>query len=193
MPRKTPETPVVVFFGLSGSGKSYLATRWAASHDWCYLNSDKVRKQLAGVAPDSRHHVPFNEGLYSPEMTERTYQNMLERAAEKIGAGCPGVVLDGSYGSVEQRRQVVDILGDVADICFILCSCSESVTRKRFSQRAANSAAVSDGRWEIYVGQKERFSIPERIEGASLYTIDTDDDVNTLIARVDRIVYRTTK
>jgi predicted kinase len=192
MPKKIPETPVVVFFGLSGSGKSYLAGRWAVKHNWCYLNSDEVRKQLAGVAPDSRHHVPFNEGLYSPGMTRRTYRELHRRAAENIGTGCAGVVLDGSYGSAEQRHQVVDSLGDVANIYFILCYCSESVTRQRFSLRAEDSAAVSDGRWEIYVGQKKRFATPERIAGASLYTIDTDDDIDTLIARVDRIVHRTT-
>ena len=191
MPGKTPETLVVVFFGLSGSGKSYLAGRWALKHNWSYLNSDEVRKQLAGVAPDSRHHVPFNEGLYSPEMTARTYRRMVEKAAANIESGCAGVVLDGSYGSAGQRRQVVDVLGEVADIWFILCSCSEAVTRQRFRLRAEDSAAVSDGRWEIYIGQKQRFSIPERIEGASLYNLDTDDDIETLIARVDRIVHRT--
>jgi len=31
----------------------------------------------------------------------------------------------------------------------------------------------SDGRWEIYLKQKERFKEPEKIDGAELLVIDT--------------------
>ena len=166
MLKKIPEPIVVVFFGLTGSGKSYLAHRWALKHGFVYLNSDEVRKGIAGVAPESRHHVPFNEGLYSPEMTERTYREMVEVGVRQMNrAGCSGVVLDGSYGKDVQREQVVAAFADSAAIFFIHCQCSESVTRHRFNLRAEDDQAVSDGRWVIYVGQKRSFRFLNRLAG----------------------------
>src|SRR5210317_217445 len=80
MPRQIDRSKVVVFFGLTGSGKSYLGKRWAAERGYPCFNSDQVRKELAGVAPESRHHVPFNEGVGSPDMTRQTYDEMALRA-----------------------------------------------------------------------------------------------------------------
>lgn len=182
------EPRIVVFFGLTGSGKSYLARHWSEVRGYHYLNSDEVRKALAGVEPESRHHVPFNKGLYSPEMTGRTYREMIDRALGKLRGGAAGVVLDGSYKSEDQRQAVVDVLGDQGTVFFIYCYCSESVTRRRFQLRAEDSGAVSDGRWEIYQGQKKSFSLPRRIGGARLYKLDTDDHLATLIEGVDTFI-----
>jgi len=180
---------VVVFFGLSGSGKSYLGSRWAAARGYDYFNSDEVRKDLAGEAPNSRHHVPFNQGLYSVEMSRRTYREMLDRAAASItGAEVEGVVLDASFGSAEQQQAVIDRFSGRAQIYFILCSCSESVTGQRFELRSRDGQAVSDGRWEIYQRQKEHFFVPGRLEGARLCCLDTDAHINALIEEVDRCV-----
>ena len=188
MPNKTAKAVVVVFMGLTGSGKSYLAERWSAAWGVPCFNSDQIRKELAGVAPDSRHHVPFDEGLYSPEMTRRTYEAMLKRAQEALAHGQTGVVLDGSYGREEQRRRVQEVLGSRGALFFIHCHCAESVVKSRFQLRAADSQAVSDGRWEIYEGQKKVFVVPEQVQGASLLHLDTDERVEELLERIDRFV-----
>jgi predicted kinase len=180
---------VVVFFGLTGSGKSYLASRWAALKDYPYFNSDEVRKALAGESPSSRHQVPFNEGLYSVEMTRRTYREMLDRAAGSLTqGGAATVVLDAAFGAAEQQQAVIDRFAGRARLYFVLCSCSESIASKRFQLRARDENAVSDGRWEIYQKQKERFFFPDRFEGAQLCRIDTDDHIEALIEQVDRCV-----
>ena len=188
MPKKTAKTVVVVFFGLTGTGKSYLAERWSAARGYPCFNSDQVRKELAGVAPDSRHHVPFDEGLYSPEMTRLTYEEILKRAQAAISLGQTGVVLDGSYGREEQRRRVRDALGKGSRLFFIHCHCDETIIRSRFKLRAADSRAVSDGRAEIYEGQKKVFVVPEQVQGASLLHLDTDERVERLVEQVDRFV-----
>jgi predicted kinase len=180
---------VVVFFGLTGSGKSYLASRWAAGRNYPYFNSDETRKELAGLQPDSRHHVPFNKGLYSPEMTRRTYLEMIQRAAASIdGLEAGGVVLDGCFGRQEQRRAVIEQFAGRTRIWFVLCFCSERVTGERFLLRAEDRGAVSDGRWEIYNGQKKTFSIPDQLDGAHLCKLDTDQHIDTLIVQVDRCI-----
>lgn len=188
MPEKTAKPVLIVFMGLTGSGKSYLAERWSTARGYPCFNSDQVRKELAGVAPGSRHHVPFNVGLYSPEMTSRTYGEMLNRATEVISRGESGVVLDASYGAEEQRHQVIDKMANQCTVYFVHCHCSEFVVKARFQLRAADFQAVSDGRWEIYQGQKKNFVVPEQVEGGSLLHLDTDDRAEALLARVDRFV-----
>jgi predicted kinase len=188
MPEKTAKPVVVVFMGLTGSGKSYLAERWSIARGYPSFNSDQIRKELAGVAPESRHHVPFNVGLYSPEMTRRTYGEMLNRAAEAVSRGAIGVVLDGSYGAEEQRGQVIEAMADQCNVYFVHCHCSEQVVKARFQLRAADSQAVSDGRWEIYQGQKKNFVIPEQVEGGSLLHLNTDDRAEALLTLVDGFV-----
>lgn len=187
-----PEQIVVVFFGLTGSGKSYLASRWSAGRKYPCFNSDEVRKELAGLQPDSRHHVPFNEGLYRPEMTRRTYLEMIDRAAASLdGQGVGGVVLDGCFGRDEQRRAVIDRFAGRARIWFVLCFCSERVSGERFLLRAGDHGAVSDGRWEIYNGQKKTFSSPGQLDGAQVCRLDTDQHINRLIDQVDRCIGKT--
>ena len=62
------------------------------------------------------------------------------------------------------------------------------MVKARFQLRAADSQAVSDGRWEIYQGQKENFVVPEQEEGGALLHLDTDDRAEALLARVDSFV-----
>lgn len=191
MQDKTAKQSLIVFFGLTGSGKSYLAERWAKAKGYPYHNSDTVRKELAGVGVSSRHHVPFNEGLYSPEMTSRTYDEILKRALNDLNNGATGVVLDGSYGRDSQRNFIVEALSTRCKITFILCHCSETVTKERFTQRGNDHQAVSDGRWEIYTGQIRSFSYPQRIEGTHLLKLNTDYPVKNLIEQVDAYIDKT--
>jgi predicted kinase len=188
MPETTAKPLLIVFMGVTGSGKSYLAQRWSAARGYPCFNSDHIRKELAGEAPQSRHHVPFNEGLYSPEKTSETYREMLSRAAAALSRGEHGVVLDGSYGAAQQRRQVIEAMADLCRVYIVHCHCAESVVKARFQLRAVDSQAVSDGRWEIYLHQRDNFVVPERGEGAALLNLDTDERVEALCARVDRFV-----
>ena len=87
--RRQPE--VWVFFGLIASGKSYLAEAWAARHSFVHLNSDRVRKELAGAAAANGRGAGADQGIYTPEFSRRTYDELLApgrgRTAERpVGA-----------------------------------------------------------------------------------------------------------
>ena len=62
-----------VFMGLIASGKSTLAAAWAKKYTLPYYNSDIVRKKLAGFSANTRQASAFHQGIYSPEMTRKTY------------------------------------------------------------------------------------------------------------------------
>src|SRR4029453_8799497 len=71
---------LVIVCGLTGTGKSTLARELRGRLAMPFINSATVRKAIAGKhGPQA---APFNEGLYSLNMTEKTYSK-IAREAEK--------------------------------------------------------------------------------------------------------------
>ncbi len=183
-----PSEPVIfVFFGLIASGKSFLAERFAAAHGLPYFNSDRVRKELAGIAPTERRPDGIGLGIYTPELSAKTYQTMLERAEYHLGQGT-GVVLDGSYSIVAGRNQIREVVERIGSkILFILCFCSEKETLCRLELRAKDPHAVSDGRWEVFIRQRERFEAPDELPPNLLLRLNTEAEPTHLLKQLDAL------
>ncbi len=180
------ERIIYIFFGLIASGKSFLAERFAAERGLPYFNSDRVRKELAGIAPTERRPDGIGLGIYTPELSAKTYQTMLARAEESLQNGAAGVILDGSY-SIAAGRSEVRRLAERMDArpLFILCACSEAETKRRLELRANDPNAVSDGRWEIFVRQRETFVQPDELPPDMLLRLDTEAKPEVLLKKIN--------
>lgn len=179
------EKMLYIFFGLIASGKSTRAELFAAEHGLPYFNSDRVRKELAGIAPTERRPDTMSQGLYSPEMTATTYQALLDRAEQALKGGS-AAVLDGSYSIAAGRNEVRRLAESAgAKPLFILCSCSEEETKRRLALRAKDPNAVSDGRWEIFVRQRETFEQPDELPQAQLLRLDTEAEPGALLRQIN--------
>jgi len=182
-----PVAPRVwVFFGLIASGKSYLAEAWAARHSFVHLNSDQIRKELAGAAAASGRGSDADQGIYTPEFSRRTYDELLHLAAVALAGGRP-VLLDASYQSRVERdlvRAWAVSLG--VAVHFVQCICPEEEVKRRLQLRAADPAAVSDGRWEILQIQRTRFEPPTELAGAQLLILATDRPLGMLLDELDK-------
>ena len=180
-----PQPTLYVFFGLIASGKSTLGQVFAEKHNMRYYNSDVVRKELAGSPAATGRTADFNQGIYSREFTDKTYLALLERAENDLAAGIP-VILDASYQDPQERLRVRKLADKLClPLYFVLCLCPEGEMKKRMEIRARDPKAVSDGRWEIYLKQKERYQPPEELPEGSLITIDTNDSVENLLATLE--------
>jgi len=179
---------IYVFFGLVASGKSTLAAAWARAGGLPYHNSDAVRKELAGVAGESRQGTAYEAGIYSREFSRKTYDALLAAAAQDLRQGrCP--VLDASYALADERRRVMTLAAeDKATVAFILCRCPEQETRRRLELRAKDPAAVSDADWGIYLHQKEHFEDPGELPADMLLTIDTEARPAQLLKRLEEML-----
>src|SRR5262245_41977316 len=86
---------LVIVCGLTGSGKSTLARELGGRLGMPVINSDTIRKAIAGKhGPQA---VPFNEGLYSLPMTEKTYVKIAQEGEKQILKG-EGAILDATFG-----------------------------------------------------------------------------------------------
>jgi hypothetical protein len=175
-PRPTPRLTVMT--GLMGSGKTTAARR-VSREDAISVRTDAVRRQVAGVPWHHRDGAGFGEGLYTPEMTERTYARCLEIARELLAARW-SVVLDGVYGRRAERdaaRALAKDLGVPAQVLW--CDPPEGVLRERLRQRAARATDLSEGREDLLDAQEKGYERPEgepdvvKSEGASAAPSET--------------------
>ncbi len=170
-----------VFMGLIASGKSTLAQAFAKGRGLATYNSDVVRKQLAGHQATQKSGAAFAGGIYTPEFSRLTYDELLRLAAEELSQKRP-VVLDASYHTKAERQRLIDFcVTNNYDYYLILCQAPEEETKRRLDLRAQDPQAVSDGTWNIYLKQKEVFEYPSEIEPTHFLEITTDRPVNELL------------
>jgi uncharacterized protein len=144
---------LIMVCGLTGSGKSTLAKYLGERLGLPVINSDVVRKELAGDS--GRHVVAFERGIYSQAMTDRTYAE-IARLAEKEITATNGAILDATFGRRADRERVLRLAAKHSvPLAVIHCVASDETTKKRLARRAEEGKDISDGRWEIYVRQKE--------------------------------------
>jgi predicted kinase len=96
---------LVAVGGWSGSGKStlvaHLAPEIGGAPGALVLRSDVLRKHLLGV-PTEAH---LGEEGYTPEVSRRVYERLVELAAEALGHG-RAVIADAVWGRAEDRRRI---------------------------------------------------------------------------------------
>ncbi|MBR9912092.1 MAG: AAA family ATPase [Gammaproteobacteria bacterium] len=182
---------ILVFFGLTASGKSTLGRLFAEHHNYVYLNTDRVRKEILGLPVTARKGAPPNEGIYSQQLTRDTYAELLLRAEQAVQSGAPGVVLDGSYMRLEDRRGVLQLATKLGlDVVFVFCDCSAATVKERLQQRARDPEAISDAGWAIYQDQLAKFSAPDELAAGQLLQINTERPPGDLLAELDNLLRR---
>jgi predicted kinase len=94
---------LVVVGGLPGSGKTTLAGVLADELGAVLISSDRLRKELAGIDPAEHTSAAYRDGIYTPECTARTYDEIVRRAEELLARG-ESVVLDASWSDAATRK-----------------------------------------------------------------------------------------
>ncbi|HEX6857600.1 MAG TPA: AAA family ATPase [Streptosporangiaceae bacterium] len=132
---------LVLVGGQPGTGKSALAGAIAGRLGFTVLNSDRIRKELAGLPAGTSARAPYGTGLYTPEWTERTYAELLHRAQALLAQG-ESVIADASFSSAGHRAAAAALAaGASADLVQLRCTASPALAARRM---AARGSAVSD-------------------------------------------------
>jgi len=144
---------LVLVGGAPGSGKSTLAVALADRLGYTLLNSDRVRKELAGIAPEQPAAAPFGEGIYDRRHTERTYDELLLRAERLLQHGEP-VILDASWTDAEHRAAAERLAGRTfSDLVALRCTAPPHITAERLARR---TGGVSDAGQAVAAAMAER-------------------------------------
>ncbi len=135
---------LVLVGGLPASGKSVLSGALADRFGMTLLSSDRLRKELNGIPPDRSAPAGFDQGIYTPEQTERTYRALIGRTAGLLARG-ESVVLDATWSSARHRELAADAAGAAyADLVTVRCVVREEVARYRLAQRGPGQSDADE-------------------------------------------------
>ena len=98
-----PTVALIITHGVSGSGKSYYATRLAERLGAIQIRSDVERKRLHGYAAAADTQSDIKSGIYSAAASARTYEQLAVLARTVIEAGYP-VIIDATFLQFSRRE-----------------------------------------------------------------------------------------
>jgi uncharacterized protein len=164
---------MLVVCGGSGTGKSVIARALGLRTGFAVLNSDRVRKGLAGIAPEDHVPTAYNEGIYSPEFSLRTRDAMMAMAGGALRAG-RGIILDATFREPSWREAALKAAAQSAvPALFVECRADEAEIERRLKAREHACGEVSDATVEIYRAQKREFAPLTEVPGQNRIAVDS--------------------
>ncbi|MEQ9618824.1 MAG: AAA family ATPase [Deltaproteobacteria bacterium] len=172
---------VIVTFGIIGTGKSTLAGKLGEELGANVISSDYIRKEITGMAAQEKKYEGYDKGIYSPDMTERTYRELLARGGEEIKKHNI-VILDASFSKLKWRELLArDAWLERYEVYYFRTDAPEAVIRERLIKRELEGASVSDARVEIMDRFMREFEEPEELRDKSYFTVNTVGDEGGII------------
>lgn len=162
---------IVMMSGLSGSGKSTTARKLSKRLNAIHIRSDAVRKHLAHVPL----YEPGGEEIYTLEMTEKTYQRLLELGLLLAKQGF-WVILDAKYDQQEQRGKVIETCNSYQlPLQIIECTAPMDILQERLQHRQGD---IADATADLLTSQRAKAQPFTDDEKNYLTTIDTTQNID---------------
>jgi len=165
-----------IMVGVSGSGKSTVARVLAQQTNGIHIRSDALRKHLVGLGLRQRGDADgaLDTGIYTPEMTTKTYEHLLNLGIFLAEQGLT-VILDAKYDTQASRERVQTLAQAKAiPVTLIHCSAPVEVIRHRLEHRQGD---IADATAQILESQLARFEPLTAREQAEAITINTEEDI----------------
>jgi predicted kinase len=165
---------VVITFGVTGSGKIRVAGALAELLPRAFrLRSDVERKRLLGLAAEARSGSSLGAGLYSTDMSHRTYAR-LEELAESLLDGTGVAIVDATFLRAADRTRF-RALAQRHGVSYLILqiTAEEEVLRERITTRLAAGRDASEADLEVLRHQLATVEPLTAEEQACTLTIDT--------------------
>jgi uncharacterized protein len=164
---------LILTAGLMGTGKSVLARNLAPRLGAEVIRTDVLRKELFAHDSTARRPDAFGHGIYSDEISRRTYAKALDLAKEHLRRG-RSVIIDASYKRQEERLRALEVAKKVPAAFFVVeCVAPQGIVKERLDARQAEGTDPSNGRWELYIAQRADFEPVTEFPEETHLVIDT--------------------
>ena len=167
---------MVLLSGSVGSGKSTIAEEVAERLSGALISSDRTRKFIAGLTPETRAGGASDSGLYSHEQTRRTYAALLERARPVLESGRP-VIFDATHSTRTTRAAVRDLAREQGiPVLLVHARCDVHVARRRLQARHASGEGASDAGPDFLDESLRRYESPSEWIDSERIDVDTHEE-----------------
>lgn len=185
--RRPADSPVIALCGGIASGKSTLAAALGTELGAPVLESDRIRKRLAGFHPLEARRDGLWQGLYRPDKTERVYAELRRCARLVMDSGRP-VLLDASFRARRERTLLRAMAAQAGRPCLVVeCRADREVAAERLRRRA-QGPSVSDGHEELVDAFLASWEPEEGPDAEEVLVLDTSrplpECVNAIRSRI---------
>ncbi|TNC81221.1 MAG: aminoglycoside phosphotransferase [Oleiphilus sp.] len=146
---KAVKPMLIITHGVSGSGKSYWSERIAREVGAIHIRSDIERKRLLGLSADHHGGSSTMQGIYTSEITRKTYERLKHISSLILRAGFT-VIVDATFLSISDRSTFKS-LAETCQVKFLILAFStdDATLRQRIQQRIVKNNDPSEANEEI--------------------------------------------
>lgn len=164
---------LMITHGLSGSGKSTVASELLAVAGAIRIRSDVERKRLFGLSALQRS-ADHAVNIYTPEATRRTFERLAEGARVALQAGYP-MIVDAAFLRRDERMAFRALAAELGVPFSILwCRADETRMRERLVARAVGGKDASEADLAVLERQIATHEALDAEERAFTLEVDTD-------------------
>jgi len=146
---KNPSAALLITHGVSGSGKTRLSGALLEAVGAVRIRSDVERKRLFGLEEGGRSGSALDDGIYTADASQRTYERLAESARLILAAG-HRVLVDATFLQRAQRDAFAALAAELGCPLVILDpQASEAELRERIARRLAKGANASEASIEV--------------------------------------------
>ncbi len=144
---------LIITHGVSGTGKSWVASRLAISLGAIQVRSDVERKRLFGYRMDAKTGSGVQTGIYTAEAGLQIYARLADLTRYLIEGGFTAIV-DAAFLKHNEREQFRLLAGELgAPFVLLNFSADEDTLRKRIRVRQASGKDPSEAGIEVLEAQ----------------------------------------
>ncbi|QDU69555.1 AAA family ATPase [Engelhardtia mirabilis] len=179
---------LILTCGLPATGKSWMGERVAQALGGPIHKSDVRRKQLAGLAIGNRQREGYDQGLYTPQNKQLTYDSLLADARADLLAG-RSVVIDGSFVQAKWRVPFRDLAAELdAPMVLLEMRADEETIKRRIEKRLKDPHEPSEADFNVYLALRDQWEEPDELEPEQHLVVDAGGSTEAAIGRLlDRI------
>ena len=177
---------IIITHGMSASGKSTITQSLLEKIGAIRIRADVERKRLFNINPEQNSSSNIQQGIYSKQATDQTYQKLLDLTECVIDAGYP-VIVDATFSTLKQRT-LFKKFAEQKNVHFIILNfiASEETLKQRIRNRKND---VSDADITVLENQILNWQPMEQNEGDYAVSINTEEplDIEQIISRLKLI------
>ena len=173
-----PSTQLIICYGLSGSGKTTASQLLLETIPGIRIRSDVERKRIQGIPPEKTSASGIDNGLYSADMSQQTYQRLYELARLIIESGYT-VIVDATFLK-QQQRQLFQVLAQEKEVPYriVHCHANYETMCQRIINRQQSEQDASEADLNVLDQQIQRQQCLTQDELGFCIDLDTNSGIN---------------